>query len=152
MTGDYFIARNPGELRERLEYFRQHLEERNEWPIAWKVKKHTRSLDQNSLLQVWARQYVCHLLAVEKPSDAELEAMKVTLKRSCYAENGWSWLIEDVKDLFTGESSKRLKSSADYDVGEMHSFLDWVQRKAANDGLILESLGEFQELREAQNA
>jgi hypothetical protein len=148
----HWIARTPAELKARLAFFEKHVCERGDFPIAWKLTKHTRSLDQNALLHVWCTDYVKHLLRVEKPTAAQREAMKITLKRACYAETGWSWLIESVTDLFTGEVSTRLASSASYDVGEMHSFLDWIQRRAADDGLILQSMGEFQELRDAQTA
>lgn len=50
--GDYWLARNPGELKTRLHAFGEHLEKRNEWPIAWKAEiyKDPRNLDQNALI------------------------------------------------------------------------------------------------------
>lgn len=154
MNGDHWIIRNPGEAGRVLGFFQKHLEERNQWPICWAPKKYTapRSLPQNALFQKWAREYVQHLLKVPAPSDAQHEAMKITLKRAAYTANGWPWLLEEVTDLFTRETSKRLRSSTKYDKGEMHMFLNWVQAKAADDGLILESLGEYRELQERQVA
>lgn len=145
---------NPGQLAERLAFVRKHLEESNIWPVVITTKKYTapRSLPQNALFQKWAREYACHLLKVKKPTEAQHEAMKITLKRAAYSSQHWPWLLEEVTDLFTGECSKRLRSSSNYDKGEMHLFMNWVQMRAAEDGLTLESLGEYQELAEAQSA
>lgn len=52
MNGEAWKADNPGDLRKRLEFFRQHIEEKNVWPICWKAfpYKDPRSLDQNALI------------------------------------------------------------------------------------------------------
>lgn len=52
MNGESWRADNPGQLRERIEFFRKHLEEQNVWPICWKAfpYKDPRSLDQNALI------------------------------------------------------------------------------------------------------
>lgn len=154
MMGDYWIARNPGELRERVGHFANHLEERNEFPICWQAKRYTdpRSLDQNALLHVWSGEYARHLLNKSKVSEVEKEAMRITLQRHCYAEESWPWLIEDTKDLFTGEVKKQRRSTTKFHKGEMTQYLDWIQRRAANDGLILEARGEYADLKAEQNA
>lgn len=154
MNGDAWIARNPGELRARLEFFAKHLEDRNVWPICWKAKKYTdaRSLDQQALLHVWATEFACHMLDKAKVAETEKEAMRITLQRKCYADTGWEWLIESVTDLFTGVVKPQRRSTTKFDKGEMTLFLSWVQQEAANRGLILESQGEYRELQAAQNA
>lgn len=52
MQGEYWIARNPGELRKNVDNFVKHCEEKNVWPICWKSEpyKDPRSLDQNALI------------------------------------------------------------------------------------------------------
>ena len=52
MNGESWKADNPGQLRERIEFFRRHLEEQNVWPICWKAFPYEdpRSLDQNALI------------------------------------------------------------------------------------------------------
>lgn len=110
--------------------------------------KGTRSIDQNALFQKWAREYACHVLKKPKVSEAEHEAMKYTLQRHCYAETGWDYLLGEKRDLFTGEVKPDRAHTSGFDKGEMHQFLNWVQARAANDGLILESLGEYKELQE----
>jgi hypothetical protein len=152
--GDYWIARNPGELAQRLERFRIHLEERNEWPICWQAKRYTdpRTMDQNALLHVWCGEFAKHVLDKGKVSEAEKEGMRITLQRHCYADTHWDWLIEEVPDLFTGETRTQRRSTTRFDKGEMTAFLDWIQRAAADRGLILESMGEYRELQERQVA
>lgn len=52
MTGEYFIARNPGEFRQRLEYSAQVAEDSFAYPICWQFKTYEdpRSLPQNALI------------------------------------------------------------------------------------------------------
>jgi len=152
--GDFWIARSPGELVERLENFRKHLEGRGDYPVCWKAQKYRkpRSLSQNALLNVWAREYAQHVLGKDEVTEDEQEAMRITLQRACYAATHWEWLIEHVTDLFTGESKPQRKSTTKMDRGELSQLLDWIQHRAAEDGLILEAQGEYAELRERQVA
>lgn len=154
MTGDFWIAKTPGQFRHVLEQFRIYIEERGDFPIAWQAKKYTgaRSMDQNSLLQVWSREYARHVLKRDEVTEAEQEAMRITLQRACYAATGWDWLIEHVPDLFTGETKPQRRSTTKFSKGEMTELLSWIQHRAAEDGLILESLGEYAELQAAQVA
>ena len=109
-----------------------------------------RSLSQNALLHVWLRQYAGHLLKKDskKVSEKEIEHMKLTAKRRCYAQNRYEWLIKHNLDLITGESSKGLTSSKKWARGEMFQFMEWLQMFGADDGLILESKGEFEKLQQ----
>jgi hypothetical protein len=51
-------------------------------------------------------------------------------------------------DPWTGEEGTPvLRSSKNYKRGEMFLFLTWLQMTAANDGLVLESLGEYARLQ-----
>ena len=111
-----------------------------------------RSLDQNALFQKWAREYACHLLNKDKVSKEEHEAMKYTLQRQCYAQMGWDYLLARRTDLMTGEQKVERRSTTDFDVGEMYQFMNWIQASAAERGLILESLGEYQELQRREVA
>jgi len=120
--------------------------------VEVKGGKRRRSIEQNALYQLWARDYAKHLLGREKITEAEHEAMKMTLQRHCYIENGWSFLIEVLPDMFGGKAKPSRRSTTDFDKGEMHQFMNWVQYKAADDGLILESLGEYAELKQGQAA
>lgn len=154
MNGEAWIARNPGELRKRLEFFAKHIEEQNIWPICWKASKYTghRSLDQNALLHVWCGEFARHTLNKAKVTETEKEAMRFTLQKHCYLATGWEWLVEQTTDMFTGETKLQRRSTTKFAKGEMTVFLEWIQHEAANRGLILESMGEYQELQERQVA
>lgn len=155
MNGEAWIARNPGQLRERLEFFRKHLEEQNVWPICWTAKKYTdpRSVDQNALYWLWVTHFAQHLLDKNRITADEKESMAYTLQRRCYAARGWEWLIETPTDLVTGEEGKpQRRSTKKFLKGEFTMYLEWVQQFAAERGLILESLGEYRELQERQVA
>lgn len=111
-----------------------------------------RSIDQNALFQKWAREYACHTLNKQTVSEAEHDAMKYTLQRHAYADTGWAYLLGEKRDLFTGEVKPDRAHTKNFDKGEMHQFLNWVQNRAAQDGLMLESLGEYQQLQAEQVA
>ena len=106
-----------------------------------------RSLDQNSLFQKWARQYAAHLTGIPENEipDKVHEHMKYTLQRHCYAAMGWDFLLTEHEDLFTKKRRLDRRSTRDMDTGEMFAFMEWIQSRAADDGLILESLGEYAE-------
>lgn len=109
-----------------------------------------RSLDQNALLHVWAAECWFHYQSLPKgkiKSD-EMESIKRSLKKMAYIENRWPWLLHTVVDVFDGNKSKKdYTSSKTWARGEMYMFLTWLQMRAANDGLILESKGEFNKLQ-----
>ena len=47
-----YIARNPGDLRDKLDHFVRTTEDANEWPVCWEAKKYEadRTLPQNDLI------------------------------------------------------------------------------------------------------
>ena len=110
-----------------------------------------RSLSQNALLHAWFREYAGYLLSKEvKFVEAkEINYMKITAKRTCYAETHWDWLIEERRDLFTKERSSGLTSTKSWSKGQMYRFMEWLQAFASvRDGLILEAKGEFEKLKQ----
>jgi hypothetical protein len=77
--------------------------------------------------------------------------MKRHMKRMCYLENGWKFMVHEVVNPADTEQRKLdFTSSTDWKRGEMFDFLSWAQMKAAHDGLILESKGEFNKLQREQ--
>ena len=154
MTGNYWIARNPGELRARLEAFGRQLEKDNLFPICWQSKKYTspRTMDQNALYWLWVTEFARFLLDRHKISEREKQDMHYTLQRRCYAATQWEWLISHETDLISGESKVARRSTTKFQKGEMTAYMEWVQIAAADRGLILESQGEYQDLQVAQNA
>ena len=113
-----------------------------------------RSLDQNALYQVWSREYAAYLLKkpVKQITEGELDGMKRILKAHAYRDNGWDFMIYEKINPFTGEIKRDYRSTKNYKTGEMFQFLTWVQMKAATDGLVLESKGEFKHNQQRQAA
>lgn len=122
--------------------------------LTWRIGA-DRSLDQNALLHVWLTEYAAYLLKKDKRqvTEQELEGMKKIAKRRYYAESGSEWMVFRPLDPFTGDEGQlALRSSKRYSRGEMFAFLSWLQMTAANDGLVLESRGEYAKLQREQNA
>ena len=154
MQGQFYLVTKIDEIPIRITAFGRALRENwNGDPVCWKAEKYVppRSQDQNALLHVWCEKYACHLLNKAKVSSEEKEAMKYTLQRHCYADMSWSFLITQKTDLFTGESKPDRASTTKFKRGEMFDYMCWIQAKAANDGLILESTGEYLMLKEKEN-
>lgn len=120
--------------------------------FSWRIGK-ARSLDQNALAHVFFTEYAAHLLRKDKRdvTKGEVEGMKRHAKREYYRETGYPWLIHTVVNPATGQTKKDFTSSKSWKKGEMMDFLSWLQMKAANDGLILESKGEYAENLRKQN-
>lgn len=108
-----------------------------------------RSLSANSLFHVWATEYAAHLLKKDKKSvtKGELAGMKRIIKQRFNAANPNNFMVHEVVDPFTGNSKRDYTSSADYKVGELFMVMEWLQLHAANDGLILESIGQYEKLQ-----
>jgi hypothetical protein len=52
-------------------------------------------------------------------------------------------MIQEIEDYSSGKKKKDYTSSKDWKTGEMYMVLTFIQLCAAQDGLILESKGEF---------
>ena len=111
------------------------------------------SLPMNALLHVWLTELAAHFAKCD-PKEASanmLEGMKRSAKGFCYRETAWSWLVCDVFCPMTHRSKVDYTSSSSWAKGEKSDFLNWLQAFAAQHGCILESNGEFAELKKAQH-
>lgn len=114
-----------------------------------------RSLDQNALFHVWLTEYAAHLANINKKAVTKgmVEFLKRRAKKDYYTQTGNGWMLDRLVDPETGEDGTAFyASSADYKRGEMFLFLCWLQDTAANDGLVLESRGEYAKLQRIQEA
>jgi hypothetical protein len=104
-----------------------------------------RSLDQNSLFQVWSREAAAYIASkhTRDVTEEEFESMKRKMKHAFYSDTGSPWMILKLTDPLTGESRPEFRSSAKYGRGEMFEFLTWIQMFWAKLGLVLESKGEY---------
>lgn len=122
--------------------------------VYWKVGA-DRSISQNALLHVWLTEYAAFLL--RRPKDtigpAEMASIKRAAKMHCYEENAWSWLVHEIKDPWHPDKCRLdFTSSKDWTHGEMYEFLTWLQGRAAKDGLLLESKGEYAKEKRRENS
>lgn len=112
-----------------------------------------RSIDQNALFHVWLTEYAAHLLNKTKKdvTKGEVEGMKRHVKREYCREFSSQFSCKFIVHLVinpkTGETKRDYTSSKDWKQPEMYHVLTWLQMKAANDGLILESKGKFAKLK-----
>ena len=127
-------------------------------PIKVTAKRFSkRSLDQNALFHVWCEQYASHLTKQDlntlnyEHRNKLIDEMKISAKRKYYAQTGNKYVLEQKKDLFTGKEHTFAKSTRDYDKSEMNHYMEWLQNIAAEDGLILESKGEYESMKLEQN-
>jgi hypothetical protein len=113
-----------------------------------------RSLDQNALFHVWCAEYAAHLLNKTKKdvTKGELSGMKRVVKIKFNTANSNNFMIDTITDPFTGDTKRDYTSSADWKSGEAFIVMEWLQLHAANDGLILESLGQYDKLKRKQTS
>ena len=110
-----------------------------------------RSLDQNSLFHVWLTEYAAYLLRKDKRDvlKGEVEGMKRAIKGGFYKETGRIWMIHEVINPKNPDQRKRdFTSSKTWKVPEMFELLTWLQATGINDGIVLESKGQFKKLQE----
>jgi len=114
-----------------------------------------RSLNQNALFHVWCTEYAAYCASITKKevSKGLLVGMKRIVKKRFTSSHPhcYGWMVHEVINPFTGETKKDYTSSADWKKGEMFLVLTWLQMLAAEDGLILESKGEFAKLQREHN-
>lgn len=121
--------------------FKEHKYTTYEWKIGA-----DKSLPQNALLHVWLTEYAAHLLKTPKKSVTEemLDGMKKQAKQMFYQETAESFMVHQVIDPWHPDRVKKAyRSSASWSMGEMYIFLNWLQIKAGQDDLVLESKGQY---------
>jgi len=113
-----------------------------------------RSLDQNALFHVWCTEYAAHLLKIgpKQVKKGELDGMKRHIKKVFNSTNPNNFMVHTVINPATKETKKDYTSSADWKRGEAFIVMEWLQLHAANDGLILESLGQYDKLKRKQTS
>ena len=149
-----FVVNSPGSLVLFGIFAKRLFLERKYITFTWRIGE-DRSLDQNALFHVWCTEWAAFLLSKHKKTVTreELAGMKKIVKREFYLERGYSWLVMRPVNPRTQEQGQaEYSSSADWKLGEMFEVLTWVQLRAAHDGLILESKGQFNKLQREQIA
>ena len=111
------------------------------------------SLDQKALLNIWIRAYAAHILekTPKQVTLGEHEGMKRHIKKGFNSRHPNNFMVHDVINPITKESKKDYTSTKAWKVGEAFMVMEWLQMFAANDGLILESLGQYEKLKRKSN-
>lgn len=128
----------------------------NKWvTFTYQIGKQ-RTLPQNVLFQVWARQLAAHIMNCKSKDvpEGDHEDMKRALKSGYYRFSGEQSMIRPArKNPLTGEIMKPVpESSKDYERGVMFNFMEWIQNYAADTyKCYLESAGEYQDLKVSQH-
>ena len=116
---------------------------------------HDRSISQNSLFHVFLTEYAAHLLNKTKRDITKgiLAGMKRTVKARFTQSHPdcTQWMTMTISCPMSGHTKRDYTSSKDWKRGEMFVVLTWLQMLAANDGLILESKGEFKKNQRIEN-
>lgn len=112
------------------------------------------SLDQKALLNIWIREYAAHLLnkGPKQVTKGEHYGMKRQIKKGFNSQNANNFMVHDVINPATKESKRDYTSTKDWKVGECYMVMEWLQLYAANDGLILESIGQYEKLKRKASA
>ncbi|WP_020209020.1 hypothetical protein [Gilvimarinus chinensis] len=112
-----------------------------------------RSLDQNALFHVWAREFAAYMMRcdVRDVTENQLEVTKKRLKRTFYGATGNAWMVYEETCPLTKRVEKGFTSSKSWGRGEMFEFLTWLQWIAGERGCLLESKGEYAKLQREQN-
>lgn len=122
--------------------------------FEWRIGE-DRSLTQNSLLHVWLTLYAAHLLRIPKKAvdSAILAGIKRKAKKMFYEETGEAWMVHRIIDPWHPDKQRMdFTSSSDWSRGECYMFMNWLQNKAGEDGLILEATGEYAKNKRQQIA
>lgn len=112
-----------------------------------KLVKKRRSLSANALFQVWTRQ-VGEFVFKREITEVEHDAIKIDLQRRCYQDTAWPFLVRTLPAPITGRAKIERTPTSSMGKWDMHEFMNWIQRFAAEQGLLLESQGEHSEMKQ----
>lgn len=141
-----WVCNSERALQDCIDNLRQQWHTGHYYLIVKAKSGKTRTLDQNSLLHIWCRQLVAHCAKIpeREVTAQQTEDMKTSLKRGYYRATGNEFVLRKVVDSLTGEAGSALRSSTEYETGQMFDLMEWVQAMAITDlGLLLESSGEY---------
>ena len=111
-----------------------------------KLVKKRRSMEQNALFQVWTRE-IGEFVFEREISETEHDAIKIDLQRRCYVDTSWPFLVRTLPAPITGKPKIERTPTSKMGKWDMHEFMNWIQRFAAEQGLLLESQGEHSEMK-----
>lgn len=117
--------------------------------FSWKIGPKS-SMPQKALIHIWFKIWVAFIY--KKPVDLvtanEIDAMKRSVKVRYYNETAASFMVEELRDPLAPDKRRlEFTSIATWGQGECFAVMEWMQDKAAEQGLILEADGEYKTLK-----
>lgn len=151
MQGQFWIARTEKDLTRAIDNFKKYLIEHWDFkkPVTWKPQeyKNPRSLSQNALFHIWARELAVYFVGRgSNPETTTEENMKLYCKQQFLG----------FEDIIVGKTviPAQLRKTSKLDKGEMYHFMDKIYHWGIEVGCVL-SLpddSEFVKLRNETNA
>lgn len=145
-NGRQFIvcsARTAEEMKRKVD---QLFSEMKYVVFSWKSGDTSTTL-QKALIHIWLLKWAAFALSKveDDVTKAEVEGMKRSVKSRYYHETGAAWMVEEIFDPLAPKKRRtEYTSIADWSPGECFMVMEWMQLKAAEQGLILEAEGEFE--------
>ncbi len=146
----HWVITNLNQFKEFHKFLKEEYKNGKYIYVSYKTAKQ-RSLSQNALFHVWCREFSAHhsrckLSEVTQPM---FDSTKFTFKKLFYQHTGNPELIKKNVDIFTGEEKSLPESTEKYSVGTMYDFMEFVQNLASTKNLMLESKGQYLELKKS---
>lgn len=114
------------------------------------------SMPQKALVHIWFRQIMARVTgkAEDTITDDEIEDIKRSMKARYYHATGAPWMVHVLADPLAPSKKRRdYTSIARWGQGECFAFMEWLQLYCAERlGLVLESTGEHQKLKQKGNS
>ena len=106
-----------------------------------------RSLTQSALFHVWCREYAAakRKISTKDVNEGLLNGVKRIVKQefTSYHPFCHNFMVYELENIRDESKRKDYTSSTSWKRGEMYMVLHWFQMMAAEEGIILESKGEF---------
>ncbi|HEX7762567.1 MAG TPA: hypothetical protein VF433_03015 [Cellvibrio sp.] len=148
-----FIVCSVGSLMAFLKLAEELWDKEKYVEFGWKIGPRS-SMPQKALIHIWFRTWVAHLTRQRERdvTQKQINGMKHWVKKHYYLQTGADFMIDHEPDPYDPRQLRKTFSSiADWSPAECADVMTWMQATAANNGLILESMGEFQRLKQQQN-
>lgn len=121
--------------------FEEHKHTIYEWRIGAED-----TTTQKALFHIWLKEYAAFILKIPKTDVTKeiIEGTKKKAKGMFYQETANSFMVYEPIDPWHPDKRKKSYTSCnDWSPGEFYLVLNWLQIKAGQDGLVLESKGQY---------
>ena len=101
---------------------------------------------QKALYHIWLKEYAAFILKIPKKdvSKEMVEGTKKGTKEMFYQETGNSFMVyKPINPWHSDGEETAYTSCSDWSPGDFYLVLNWLQIKAGQDGLVLESKGQY---------